>query len=232
MENKLLYEELKRVYPGMLSIFSVEDTGYLSRWDETQKTNYHKRIVGVDLNFGARMENLMDNKIQIGEIPSGNITLNPHFKRDYNKMVNDFRLFSIKRSEIIRNNLFSNLPNRHRQVKSNPHVSNKWNVVKKSWQSADSFISSIQSRGITSTILDVLNVDTKSGNRVSDDIYQQRKLSCFGNDIHPKCEMLNSDKLGRSFCGACGCGSNKLAILSSNETEYNKLHYPSLACPL
>lgn len=107
------------------------------------------------------------------------------------------------------------------------------NTIRESWEKADSFLTAIVSRGIIASAVDVLHVDSTAGKRVSDEVYEQRRISCFGdgNNVAP-CPLLKYNE-EKPFCGACGCGSNKLAILSpTEEGGYSKLHYPYLECPL
>lgn len=119
-------------------------------------------------------------------------------------------------------------------IKTNVFNRQSWNNVINTWNKAESFLSSITSRGIIDSAKDILNIDGTDGQRVSDEVYNERKLSCFGNgsDIL-QCQVLKYDTDGKPFCGACGCKSNKLAILTpSEEGGYSKLHYPYLECPL
>ena len=111
----------------------------------------------------------------------------------------------------------------------------QWQAVRGTWQQAGTFMEAVKSRGIVATALDVLSVDNTSGERVSDEVLALRKLSCFGDgsEKYPPCISLKVDLAGSQFCGACGCKSNKLAILTSSDpNEYTKLHYPNLQCPL
>ena len=108
----------------------------------------------------------------------------------------------------------------------------KWEKVKNSWQMATSFIQSVSSRGVASTVSDALGVDKTSGNRVSEEVYLQRRLSCFGDgrDVK-KCPSLLETPMG-SFCNSCGCKENTLARLDEVVAgSYTKLHYPKLDCP-
>jgi hypothetical protein len=110
-----------------------------------------------------------------------------------------------------------------------------WKSVAESWGKASQFLNAVNSRGIISTALDYANIDNSGGERVSDDIYKMRYESCFGNETNniPACIFLSKDPDDMFFCGGCGCGSNKLAILTSKEKNgYSKLHYPHLECPL
>jgi len=96
--------------------------------------------------------------------------------------------------------------------------------ISKSIGMAKSFISSIASRGT-------------NNEKVSIPLKQLRVLSCFGNKDKggqlPPCEFLRkSTTEGKFFCGGCGCGDKKLTWLNGTDTEYSKLDYPKLACPL
>lgn len=95
-----------------------------------------------------------------------------------------------------------------------------WNAVKSSWVKAEAFFASIKSRGIIATTLNT------GGERAPDNIVDLRRQQCFGGCVHLKYTLDH-----KPFCGACGCGSNKLAILASEE-GYSKLDYPYLECPL
>ena len=61
-----------------------------------------------------------------------------------------------------------------------------------------------------------------------------RLLGCFGNgeDI-PVCSALRPSqrKMGKFFCGACGCGDKATTWLNGDESEYTKLDHPFLSCP-
>lgn len=110
-----------------------------------------------------------------------------------------------------------------------------WRSVSESWNKASQFIDAIQSRGVMSTVLDYTGINNQSGERVSDEIYNLRRESCFGNEqknIKP-CQFLSKDIDDMYFCKSCGCGTNKLAVLNpTEENGYSKLHYPNLECPL
>jgi hypothetical protein len=114
-------------------------------------------------------------------------------------------------------------------------IKQKWAKAVDSWRKASNFINAANSRGIISTAMDFIDINNSGGNRVSDEIYNLRRESCFGNEQLDKkpCEFLKRDFDNEFFCGACGCGSNKLAVLNSKEPGgYSKLHYPHLECPL
>jgi len=119
------------------------------------------------------------------------------------------------------------------EMKENPEIS--WQAVKPTWANALKLISAIKSRGIVSTTLDITGIDNSQGERVSDDIYNERKISCFGDitkNINP-CFRLQYVAQRGYFCGGCGCGKNELARLDSDSPDaYTKLHYPKLECPL
>lgn len=110
-----------------------------------------------------------------------------------------------------------------------------WTSVIESWHKASQFMDAINSRGLISTVLDYTGIDNTKGERVSDEIYNLRKESCFGNHEKniPPCQFLSKDIDNMYFCKSCGCGTNKLAVLNSiDENGYSKLHYPNLECPL
>lgn len=93
------------------------------------------------------------------------------------------------------------------------------NRFTKAWQLADS----LMSRGINSE-------------RVSNEIYDIRSISCHGSDelnISPCTERLESKKFaGSYFCGACNCGDfGHTQIKNLNEDHYSKLDYPRVRCP-
>lgn len=108
-----------------------------------------------------------------------------------------------------------------------------WLSVKGTWEKAASFLESAKSRGSIATLKDVLSIESSKGNRVDEATYAQRRLSCFGDKTKGigECPSLKR-KNGMTFCGACGCGQNKLAELNEVDDKYNKLHYPYLECPL
>ena len=87
---------------------------------------------------------------------------------------------------------------------------------------AKSFAQSVISRGITNKKVDAT---TK----------QLRVISCFGDggELIP-CEYLRESKEDstKSFCGGCGCGDRKGTWLNADASEYSKLDYPTLSCPM
>lgn len=114
-------------------------------------------------------------------------------------------------------------------------IDDNWTKVKPTWANAIKFLEAVKSRGVVATVLDVAGADKSAGDRVSEEVYIQRKLSCFG-DVDkniPKCERLKEIPGRGFFCGGCGCGNSDLARLDSDTSEeYNKLHYPYLECPM
>jgi len=87
---------------------------------------------------------------------------------------------------------------------------------------AKNFAKSVISRGLNDKKVDMT---TK----------QLRVISCFGddNDLIP-CEYLRQSEQDstKSFCGGCGCGDRKATWLVADGSEYSKLDYPKVACPL
>ena len=103
---------------------------------------------------------------------------------------------------------------------------------KSTWEQASSFYNAVASRGFAATVMDLFGLNNKSGARVSDKVYDARKVSCFGDKLRPKCDMLFTNQNG-SFCSACGCRDKGIARLDSMaDGNYTKLHYPKLECPL
>ena len=61
-----------------------------------------------------------------------------------------------------------------------------------------------------------------------------RLLACFGNgDDIAVCPGLRPSerKMGKFFCGECGCGDKATTWLNGTEKEYTKLDHPYLSCP-
>jgi len=66
---------------------------------------------------------------------------------------------------------------------------------------------------------------------------QLRTISCFGNkndggELPPCSHLMKSETEGKYYCGACGCGDKPSTWLNGKDSEYSKLDYPSLSCPL
>lgn len=83
------------------------------------------------------------------------------------------------------------------------------------------FAAALASRGLNSNKIDL---PTK----------QLRVLSCFGDgaDILP-CPYLKTSKNKKNqYCGKCGCGDHKHTWLIKHSSDYSKLDYPVLNCPL
>jgi len=79
-----------------------------------------------------------------------------------------------------------------------------------------------------------------NNNKASDQTYSLRVLSCHGdnNGLSPCPKRMDSNKFpGSHYCGACGCGDKPLTQLTpfkngDKMTEYTKLNYPKVTCPL
>lgn len=93
---------------------------------------------------------------------------------------------------------------------------------------AKSFTQSMVSRGL-------------NNKKAKPETYSLRVLSCHGDEAKglPPCpKRMNSNKFPNShYCGACGCGDKQLTQLTPFEvsgkiTEYTKLHFPKVSCPL
>lgn len=233
LENMYLYEDIKKVFPGILSFFSLKDMGYISRWDSEQSSTYHKRLIGTSPNFASIVDNSLNEKIEKNKLSIGDIYLNPQYRNDYISLIEPFIEKMQKQGDANRQAMLAKLAVTNSLSATSTNTVQQWSNVKSTWQKAESFLSAIKSRGVVSTTLDILNIDKNKGERVDDATLALRRLSCFGDNTQPKCEYLRTDSDSQVFCGACGCGSNKLAVLTSSEPDgYTKLHYPQLECPL
>jgi glycosyltransferase involved in cell wall biosynthesis len=219
--NKSIHSPRKS--SGMLMLLPLNECGYVCRFGINNQKTYS-------------IENLKDKSIEeqtnfLTSMPvdeQGVIELHPHWRVDYTEI--------IKRNVKMQppSELYPGMLSLLEATKSPNIKRDGWQSVKFSWENAEKFIASIDSRGIGSTISNLLGINNTGGNRVEDEIYQQRKSSCFGDvskNIEP-CSNLKHVNAGY-FCGTCGCGDKKLAKLNSDiEGEYTKLHYPDLQCPL
>lgn len=64
---------------------------------------------------------------------------------------------------------------------------------------------------------------------------QMRVLSCFGgSDIQDKCLYLEQSSLDKTkyYCTKCGCGDKSSTWLIKEGSDYSKLDYPVLNCPM
>lgn len=69
--------------------------------------------------------------------------------------------------------------------------------------------------------------------KIDEQTKQLRALSCFGHGDIPACYYLRaSHTAGKHYCGKCGCGDQPRTWLIKESTEYSKLDYPNLQCPL
>lgn len=65
-----------------------------------------------------------------------------------------------------------------------------------------------------------------------------RDMSCHGDsELRPCSERRDSEKYpGSYYCGSCGCGDKKMTqlvnLVINGKTEYSKLDYPKVSCPL
>jgi glycosyltransferase involved in cell wall biosynthesis/2-polyprenyl-3-methyl-5-hydroxy-6-metoxy-1,4-benzoquinol methylase len=162
------------------------------------------------------------------ECVKGDITLVPKWHKDYVALVKNIKIAPPPAS----------IDNKAREieelVKKQGQESQAWGKVKPSWENAKKFLSAVKSRGLVATALDVVGIDSTKGERVSEEIYNKRKVACFGdskNYIAPCRRLVDMGAKGY-YCGGCGCGNNDLARLDAVEGEYSKLHYPDLECPL
>ena len=74
------------------------------------------------------------------------------------------------------------------------------------------------------------------GNKKTDlETKQLRVVSCFGiQDKISPCPFLrvSHEQGNKHFCGRCGCGDRSHTWLIKDSTEYSKLDYPVLNCPI
>lgn len=217
------YDELTPFYKkiiskgsGLFSLLKDENIGYVYRQNiPSSYSMFNLRYKSVD------EQNELLNSI---EYKTGDIELHPHWNKDYVDIIKTNIKYQPKPlMKTVLNNTGSD---------NTIIMANNWTKVKKSWEKAESFLGSMTSRGIISTALDVLNIDKFAGEKVSDEIYNLRRDSCFGNDGRSikQCDQLKYNNSLESFCGSCGCGQTKLAKLDGE--GYTKLHYPYLECPL
>jgi glycosyltransferase involved in cell wall biosynthesis len=207
---------------GIYRQLKPHEYGYVYRQD----INEDKRYKMSDF----KKESLdIQNQILLGlKDSSGDITLKPKWNKDYTSIIKK-NLITVSIPDNLKQPKFDEL------ISAAKKESETWNVVKPTWTSALKFLNAVKSRGILSTTLDVIGINDTFGNRVSDEIYKQRRLSCFGdknNGINPCYRLTHTPNRGY-FCGGCGCGNNDLAKLDGDTPdEYTKLHYPQLECPL
>lgn len=84
------------------------------------------------------------------------------------------------------------------------------------------FAASLASRGLTNNKTDI---PTK----------QLRVLSCFGGGgLSTPCAFLKQSNVDstKHYCGGCGCGDKPHTWLIAESTDYSKLDYPTLHCPM
>jgi hypothetical protein len=84
------------------------------------------------------------------------------------------------------------------------------------------FAASLASRGLTNNKTDI---PTK----------QLRVLSCFGGGgLSTPCPFLKQSAVDNTkhYCGGCGCGDKSHTWLIAESTDYSKLDYPTLHCPM
>lgn len=108
----------------------------------------------------------------------------------------------------------------NKYVSENPRAAEKlnalvgWRETRPSWSKAASWLKSEVSKRVGKISLNVLD---------------QRKQSCFGGVSSEACNMLRKHTDGFHYCGSCGCGVREEARLDGKPS---KLEYPYLECPL
>jgi glycosyltransferase involved in cell wall biosynthesis len=212
-------------FSGKFGLLPPEKCGYIYRQDVDDRRKYS--MVKFQTETIAEQTKILES---IEPQRLGNITLVPKWNEDYITIIkSNFKIVARPKKYI------SELEKTLKDISTKVTIpDNGWKSVKFSWENAEKFITSMSSRGIGSTISNLLGINDNGGTRVSEEIYKQRQLSCFGDaskNIEP-CSNLKHVNVGY-FCGTCGCGDKKLAKLNSDfDGEYTKLHYPDLQCPL
>lgn len=207
---------------GLLKELNPSEIGYVYRRKvDSQYSMFNMNV--MDFNI----QDSILQKIPVNQI--GKIQLNPHWNKDYDTIIKISGDYTIRR--LSSTDTSKSIPKPTREQLIQQEAIGGWNKVKSSWDKASSFLQTIQSRGIVSTTINIIGVDNTFGQKVSNEIYNKRRMSCFGNGKNiSECEVLKRDTEGIAFCGSCGCGANKLAMLEGD--GYNKLYYPYLECPL
>lgn len=197
----------------IMGLLKPEQFGYIYRQDVDDKRKFAMGLFRTETI--AEQNRILDSI----KDKTGDIFLDPHWDEDYVKIIKE----NLKIVKTANQSQIEKAIGERRKI---------WNSVKDSWEKANKFIESANSRGIISTALNAAGVENDLGDRVSDELYNQRFTSCFGNNdknIH-RCDNLKYIEGKGSFCGSCGCGTYKLAQLDGE--GYTKLHYPHLECPL
>lgn len=218
-EYNNFFSECARMGSTLYSVLGNEEFGYIKR----------RNVSSYSVSrLHQKTQEEFDEIMKSQEFVSGNIELYPKWNEDYESIIKSN--ISFEESDTFSKNIINKLPPPKNKI---TNAVSGWQKVKNTWENADKFLSAIKSRGLVSSALNILNVNNEGGERVSPEILERRKLSCFGDDKLPVCNQLRKTENEEYFCGACGCGKNKLAILNSNEENgYTKLHYPYLECPL
>jgi hypothetical protein len=71
-----------------------------------------------------------------------------------------------------------------------------------------------------------------SGRHADDATVATRQRSCFGDPDAgvPACPSLRGEE-GRRYCGSCGCGDRRMALLDADQHGQSKLRFTYLTCP-
>ena len=244
------YLRVKWNFKGKKVIMQLktEQYGHVWRQGDDSKRKYSlANFIGKDISLEDQKKTL-----ELIENREGEIILQPKWSKDYTTLIRDnMRKVNLQTAysqikgageEAARMKEIAEIVKKF-QVEialtsisgSVEKPSDSWQKVKPTWANAIKFLEAAKSRGIVSTVLDATGINKTLGERVSDDILQQRKHSCFGDKktgIEP-CHRLQYVEKRGYFCGSCGCGKNDLARLDADSLdEYTKLHYPELQCPL
>ena len=189
-------------------------------------------ILTVSINIAISLQN---NK-NLTEMSLKNIIPEPIMLDKRNIIASEQELSAKAKNEYLENanELFNSSSSTQNEVKVK-YITDEQNTntqelppVKKSslFDKAKSFTQSYLSKGL-------------AGNKAEGPIKSLRVLSCHGNSDLPPCpHRMNSEKFKDSYyCGACGCGDRGPTQLinligEDGKTQYSKLDFPKVVCPL
>lgn len=209
-------------FSGLFKQLGSHECGYVYRQEKNKLRKY------IMSSFKTESIEHQETILSLLNSNKGNINLSPNWKEDYTSIIKQKMI-------ILPNSKNPYLLKANQMIEEAKKESMTWNKVKPNWENALKFVNAIKSRGILSTAISVIGVNNTLGERVSNEILEKRKISCFGNKNlnAPICSRLKFINNKGYFCGSCGCGDNNLARLDGDfDEEYTKLHYPYLQCPL
>ena len=219
--------KLSGKWSGVFRQLPKDKYGYVWRQDIDDKRKYAMSEFRTEtLDEQSKIFDSMESK-------NGNLFLTPAWNKDYITIIR--KNFRFRPPSPETRKMMSGSDGLAKLVKDAKKNSESWQMVKPTWENAIKFLDAVKSRGLVSTALDTVGISKLFGNRVSEEIFQRRKLSCFGDKEKniDSCSRLKYVQSRGYFCGSCGCGENDLARLDADSPdEYTKLHYPELQCPL